>query len=289
LAEAFVFGSGPECPNEPLCLPVLSARYGLTFKEFRVTDAGGPRTIEALRSGAIQVGVLFTTDPHLLSGELVLLEDDQHSQPAENVTPILRSALLAAHGARLADTIDRVSSRLTTERLAELNRDVLRGTLPEAAAAAFLTAHGLDSNTRAAPGNGPPIVVSSANFAESVTVAELYAHALAAARFPVERRFGVGNRNTYFPLIRAGNVGLVAEYLGSLLGYLDAHHDAIADPQAAHSCLVRMLQGTGLIALHSAPAETKNGVVVTGGTAARYGLTKISHLGRPIGDLDTGL
>ena len=100
LAETLVFGSGPECPDEGLCLPALRARYGLTFKEFRVTDAGGPRTIEALATGTIQVGVLFTTDPRLLDGDFVLLEDDRHAQPAESVTPLLRDALRIAHGAR---------------------------------------------------------------------------------------------------------------------------------------------------------------------------------------------
>lgn len=52
LAETLVFGSGPECPNEPLCLPVLRARYGLTFKEFRVTDAGAASSRTSARARA---------------------------------------------------------------------------------------------------------------------------------------------------------------------------------------------------------------------------------------------
>ncbi|MCV7435856.1 ABC transporter [Mycobacterium seoulense] len=239
LAETLVFGSGPECPTELLCLPLLRARYGLTFKEFRVTDAGGPRTVEALETGAIQVGVLFTTDPRLLAGDFVLLEDDRHAQPAESVTPILREELRMAHGADLAATIDAVSAELTTERLADLNRRVLLGSSP-AAAAEFLTERRLGPTPRVSRRNRPAIVVGSANFAESVTVAELYAHALADAGFPVERRLGIGNP----------------------------------------------LRGTGLAALQPAPAENKNGIVVTAATAARHGLTRISDLGRAIGDAD---
>ena len=240
-AETLVFGSGPECPTELLCLPLLRARYGLTFKDFRVTDAGGPRTVDALETGAIQVGVLFTTDPRLLAGDFVLLEDDRHAQPAESVTPILRDELRVAHGARLAATIDAVSAELTTERLAELNRRVLLGSSPAAVAAEFLT-EGRRGPTRAPRRNRPAIVVGSANFAESVTVAELYAHALASAGFPVERRLAIGNRDTYFPLLRDGAVSLVPEYVGSLLAYLDGSRSAISDPHQAHAVLAQALQ-----------------------------------------------
>ncbi|BBX57572.1 hypothetical protein MSHO_29170 [Mycobacterium shottsii] len=222
------------------------ARYGLTFKEFRVTDAGGPRTVEALETGEIQVGVLFTTDPRLLAGDFVLLEDDRHAQPAESVTPILRDELRAAHGEHLAASIDALSAELTTERLAELNRRVLLGASAAAVAAEFLTerCHGLTPRTPRR--NQPAIVVGSANFAESVTVAELYAHALAGAGFPVERRLGIGNRDTYFPLLRDGTVGLVPEYVGSLLAYLDGSRGSISDPPQAHAVLAQALQGTGL-------------------------------------------
>ncbi|BBY00820.1 glycine betaine ABC transporter substrate-binding protein [Mycobacterium seoulense] len=285
LAETLVFGSGPECPTELLCLPLLRARYGLTFKEFRVTDAGGPRTVEALETGAIQVGVLFTTDPRLLAGDFVLLEDDRHAQPAESVTPILREELRMAHGADLAATIDAVSAELTTERLADLNRRVLLGSSP-AAAAEFLTERRLGPTPRVSRRNRPAIVVGSANFAESVTVAELYAHALADAGFPVERRLGIGNRDTYFPLLRDGAVDLVPEYVGSLLAYLDGSRGGIPDAHQAHAALAQALRGTGLAALQPAPAENKNGIVVTAATAARHGLTRISDLGRAIGDAD---
>lgn len=286
LAETLVFGSGPECPSELLCLPLLRAPYGLNFKEFRVTDAGGPRTVDALETGAIQIGVLFTTDPRLLAGDFVLLEDDRHAQPAESVTPILRDESRVTYGARLAATIDAVSAELTTERLAELNRRVLLGSSPAAAAAEFLAERGHNPTVRESRGDRPAIVVGSANFAESVTVAELYAHALASAGFPVERRLGIGNRDTYFPLLREGAVGLLPEYVGSLLAYLDGGRGPISDPHHAHAALEQALQETGLVALRPAPAENKNGIVVTAATAARYGLTRISDLGRAIEGAD---
>lgn len=63
----------------------------------------------------------------------------------------------------------------------------------------------------------------------------------------------------------------------------------IADPRQAHLALIRALRGTGLAAFQPAPAENKNGIVVTAATATRYALTKVSDLGRAIGDLDQGM
>ena len=105
LASTFVFGSGPECPNEPYCLPGLESTYGLMFKQFVVTDSGGQKTIDALKDGSIQVGVLFTTDPHVVVENFVLLDDDKQLQRAENVAPIVGERLTAAYGNDLAATI----------------------------------------------------------------------------------------------------------------------------------------------------------------------------------------
>lgn len=54
-----------------------------------------------------------------------------------------------------------------------------------------------------------------------------------------------------------------------------------SDPAAAHEALCEELSETGLVALQPAPAEDKNGIVVTAATASRYGLVKVSDLGKP--------
>lgn len=282
LAGTLVLGSGEECPDEPFCLPALAEVYGLTFGSFVVTDPGGPATIEALRAGRIDVGVLFTTDPHLRSGDLVLLDDDRRAQPAENVVPIIREDVLAAHGPELGRCLDAVSAVLTTAVVSGLNRQVqLDGVAPHAAAGGFLSAMDPVPPPSAATPAGPPIVVGSADFAESAVLAELYAGALEAAGFAVVRRPDIGNRMAYLPLVRAAEVDLVPEYLGSLLGYLDESVGAISDPVAAHDALRATLSGSGLAALRAAPASTANGIVVTRATATRHRLTVVSDLGRP--------
>ena len=282
LASTFVFGSGAECPDEPFCLPALRAVYGLTFASFVVTDPGGPATIEALTSGHIDVGVLFTTDPHLRGAGLVLLDDDRAAQPAENVVPLVREHVLDEHGPTLLRCLDALSAVLTTADVTELNRHVqLGGVDPRAAASAYLEVRGLVAPSSDPRPPGPPVVVASADFAESVVLAELYAGALEAAGFGVVRRPDVGNRMAYLPMLRAGEIDLVPEYLGSLIGYLDESVVPTSDPSAAHQALRVAFAGSGLATGRPAPAATTNGIVVTEATASRHGLRAVSDLGRP--------
>src|ERR671923_1922398 len=63
VASQLTLGGPPECPTRPFCIPGLKQTYGLEFKSFKPLDVGGPQTVAALKSGAIQIGVLFSTDP----------------------------------------------------------------------------------------------------------------------------------------------------------------------------------------------------------------------------------
>ena len=144
VAGSLVFGGPPECPERPLCLPGLRSVYGLQFKEFRPLDTGGPATVAALEGGEVDVGLLFTTDGHLATGEFVLLADDRGLQPAENVVPVVRTAVVQRHGSVLVDSLNRVSRQLLTEDLTELNRRVDIDRVPPASAARdWLRQHGL--------------------------------------------------------------------------------------------------------------------------------------------------
>ena len=73
--------------------------------------------ITALRSGVVDVAVLDTTDGNLATGELALLADDRHLQPAENVVPVITDRAMARYGNRLAGAVNAVSARLTSRAL----------------------------------------------------------------------------------------------------------------------------------------------------------------------------
>jgi osmoprotectant transport system substrate-binding protein len=60
-----VLGGPPECPTRPFCQPGLEKTYGLSFASFVSLDAGGPLTKAALKSGKVQLGLVFSSDGSL--------------------------------------------------------------------------------------------------------------------------------------------------------------------------------------------------------------------------------
>jgi len=95
--------------------------YGCTFRQILSTDAGGPVTLEALRSGQAQVVNLFTTSPDIAANHWVGLADPQHMYPAQRVVALVRAGLLNQAG---IDALNSVSAALTTAKLTELDRRV---------------------------------------------------------------------------------------------------------------------------------------------------------------------
>ncbi|WP_084102609.1 glycine betaine ABC transporter substrate-binding protein [Demequina sp. NBRC 110051] len=65
LAEScggIVLGGPPECPERPFCQPGLEDTYGIEVAEFRSLDAGGPLTKNAITTGEIALGLVFSSD-----------------------------------------------------------------------------------------------------------------------------------------------------------------------------------------------------------------------------------
>lgn len=138
-----VLGGPRECPQRPLCMLGLHERYGLRFSRFVPLDASGPFTAAALAAGQVDVAVLFSTDGDLAGDRFVALQDDRSLQPAENVTPIVRTSVVSRYGDGLVQVVNRVSSALTTEDLARLNLMVETNTKsPHRAAADWLRMNG---------------------------------------------------------------------------------------------------------------------------------------------------
>lgn len=65
---ATVFGGPPECPQRPKCKLGLEQTYNLRTGSFSTLDAGGPQTKNALKTGTISVGLVFSSDGALASG-----------------------------------------------------------------------------------------------------------------------------------------------------------------------------------------------------------------------------
>ena len=115
-AGRLTLGGSPECPDRPYCLPGLRQAYGLDFAGFLPFSTEQQR-VTALRDGVVGAAVLDTTDGNLAVGDLVLLSDDRHLQPAENVVPVITERGMARYGSQLADAVNAVSTQLTSQAL----------------------------------------------------------------------------------------------------------------------------------------------------------------------------
>lgn len=139
VAGQLVFGAGPECPTYKFCLPGLMSVYGLHFKQTLTLDTDGPATRAAFKNGSIQVGLVFSSDADLKSLGLVVLQDDKHMIAADNVVPIVRTAVATDN---LKAVLNKVDAGLTTADLVTMNGQVeLNHQDADAVAKAYLQQH----------------------------------------------------------------------------------------------------------------------------------------------------
>ena len=160
-----------------------------------------------------------------------------------------------------------------------------------AAAALALSACGSDDPLKADTGDddtgGDTIRVGSANFPESVVLAEVYAKALEDAGFDVDKTLNIGSREAYLKaLTDSKELDVFPEYTGNLRLYYNPDATASSSDEV-YAELTEALPDT-LTALDKAPAEDKDAVVVTKATADKYSLTSIGDLKDVAKDLVLG-
>ncbi|WP_345710199.1 ABC transporter substrate-binding protein [Pseudomonas syringae group genomosp. 7] len=132
-------GGPPEVATAALGLPGLKAVYGINFKSIKSLDMGGPLSRLALSSGAIDVATVVSTQGILAKEPWVVLEDNKHQQPLQNITPLGRKALLTPE---VTKVLNQVSAKLTDEDLKQLNRLVdIDHKDPAKVAAQWVTEH----------------------------------------------------------------------------------------------------------------------------------------------------
>jgi osmoprotectant transport system substrate-binding protein len=144
------------------------------------------------------------------------------------------------------------------------------------------------ATTAATEGPKEPIRIGSDNFYESKLVAEIYAQVLEKAGYTVERKFGLGSRQERIPVMDAGQIDLVPEYVGSGLGFYDATK-ITSDGQANADALQAALTSKGITVLAIAPGSDTNAFAVRPDTSTELGITKMSDLAAHQNDLKWGL
>ena len=120
------------------------------------------------------------------------------------------------------------------------------------------------------------LVVGSANFPESVLLAEIYAGALDAAGVEADTRPNIGSREAYISAIEDRSIDVLPEYTGNLRLFYDESAKA-SDPEGVYEELKAALPEQ-LTVLDYAEAQDKDAVVVTQETAEKHSLSSIGDL-----------
>jgi osmoprotectant transport system substrate-binding protein len=275
IAAKFVFGAPPDCPTNPFCQIGLKNVYGIVFKEVKKLDFGGPLTVNGLKSGAIQVGELFSTSVY--DPTFVVLEDDKHLEAADNLVPLVR----ADSDSPDIDTIlNGVMAKLTTDNVLAMNKqyDVDK---KDAATIAqeFIQQNGLTASAGAGAGKSLTVGVS-AGFNEQVILAEMFKTLLGQAGYSVNTEESLESRKVSDPALFNGDIDIKVEYLASESIQNDPKAKVSGDPTNNQTILKGLMQAKGVNVLDFSPASDQNVFVVTKATADKYGLSKVSDLAK---------
>ena len=141
------WGLPPDCDTNPLCKDALES-YGITYppKQREALAACDAPIAEALNSKGVDLGWLCSTQPAIAQFGFVVLDDDKNTQPAENMTALVRDDYLAKLGDKDAfqKSLDKVLALLTTDELTKLGVEVaVDQKSVEDVAKEFLTANAL--------------------------------------------------------------------------------------------------------------------------------------------------
>lgn len=115
------YGASPEMQTRPDGPEGLEKLYGVVFKKFVVLDPGGPLSVKGLTTGLVQVADIFTTDPQIVENNFVVLKDPKNLYQAQNIVPLIQKDVASPV---VADTLNAVSAKLTTDALIEMQKTI---------------------------------------------------------------------------------------------------------------------------------------------------------------------
>jgi osmoprotectant transport system substrate-binding protein len=127
---------------------------------------------------------------------------------------------------------------------------------------------------------GTTITVGSKNFTEQKVLGEIYAQALEAAGYAVEKQLNLGDEKTALAALEGGEIDAYPEYTGTaLLSFFGVAADKLPkDPNAAYEQAREGFAEKNLTAFEPTPFTSSNEVAVTKETAEENNLTAISDL-----------
>ena len=141
--KSVTLAAAPDCKGRIDCEGGLSSAYGIHITKILPLGYASQQTYDSVIKGESQLGETSTTDGTLQSQGLVLLADDQHIQPAQNLVPMVSTAFLQQHP-DVEAPLDQLMATLTTDDLTQLNAEVsVQRAKPEDVAQQWLSDAGL--------------------------------------------------------------------------------------------------------------------------------------------------
>jgi osmoprotectant transport system substrate-binding protein len=118
------FGVATDCSTNPVCAQALKDAYGIDVSNALPLSACDQPMVDAIKAGTIDVGELCSTQPDIAQNGWIVLADPKHTQPADNIAPLVRDDLLAKVDKTTFEAIlNGVSAKMTTDELTKLNAE----------------------------------------------------------------------------------------------------------------------------------------------------------------------
>ncbi len=133
------------------------------------------------------------------------------------------------------------------------------------------------SSAGSLPTSPGSVKVGSADFPENTLLADIYADAMSAKGVKVTKQLNIGERGVYIAALKQNSIGMVPEYTGSILAYLDPKATA-KTPADVFTALQAQAAKNGFAVTNYAPAQDSDTITVTKKTADQYKLTSIGDL-----------
>lgn len=141
--EEVVLAAAPDCEGRADCEAGLEDVYGIDVARLLPLGYGSPETYQAVLDGEADLGQTGTLDGTLEEQGLVLLEDDQGIQPAQNLVPAVSTEWLDANP-EAGEALEELMAELDNDTLAGLIQQVsVDRAKPEDVAGEFLSSAGL--------------------------------------------------------------------------------------------------------------------------------------------------
>jgi len=124
VATTLKFGVATDCATNPVCAAAIKTAYGVDLSGALPLSACDQPMVDALTAGTIDVGELCSTQPDIAKNGWVVLTDDKHTQPADNIAPLVRNDYLAKVDKTSFDKIlNNISAKMNTADLTKLNAE----------------------------------------------------------------------------------------------------------------------------------------------------------------------